>query len=143
MPDLKFNLDVVDNWPPVNTEVVPCIKVGSNYQIDASPLFIKGLSKGDLVKVEDSEVSEIIFNWEVVKESGNSTIWLLRLKGSPDIKSKLEYLRFIGCDTASLPQYGSYSITVPSKCFIELVDDCLDELNEDEVAVAYPVFRHE
>ena len=143
MLELNFNLNVVDNWPPVSKEALPCTKIGDKYRIEAVPLFIKGLSIGDILEVRLSEISGMVDNWKIVEKSGNSTIWLLRLKGNPDIESKLEYLKFLGCNTASLTKLGCYAISVPKNCFIDLVDHCLDELDENMVGIAYPSFRHE
>lgn len=52
---LTFRLDVVDGWPPVAAEGIPCFHDGGAYRIRVPPLFVKGLSAGDVIEVLDED----------------------------------------------------------------------------------------
>ena len=62
--ELHFILNVVDEWPPVAIEGVPCIQVEGGYRIETPPLFVKGLSVGDVISAE--------FNLDGTSRHGNS-----------------------------------------------------------------------
>ena len=142
MNELLFVLDVKDGWPPVAVECLPCKPLADGFLIEEAPLFIKNLSAGDIISAKFDDERRVI-SWEHLKESGRSTIWLLRLAKTDSIMDVLEDLRALGCNTVRLPQFGCYSIDVPEECAIADVDACLAKLNHAEVAVAFPSFRHE
>jgi len=49
--ELHFRLKMDDDWPPVALEGVPCSQVPGGYRVEAPPLFVKGLSCGDIISV--------------------------------------------------------------------------------------------
>lgn len=140
--ELHFPLEVEDEWPPVSLEGVLVTYVGtSQYRIETPPLFVKGLSVGDVINaIIDSK--ENIKSWQHVIHSGHSTIWLHRLDEPSEIKRVLEKLEEYGCQAIRLPQAGCYSVDVPESLDIKIVDEVLGTLDSDKVAVAYPSFRH-
>lgn len=140
--NLTFALEVDDGWPPVAVEVLPCEAVENGYRIDAAPLFVKGLSVNDVIRPEVDDSGRVL-SWMHVEYSTRSTIWLLRIAETDRIAVVLKQLRGLGCNTVQLPNCGCYSIDVPGACAIHEVDRILSELDKDQVAVAYPSFRHQ
>lgn len=140
--NLSFVLDVDDDWPPVSIESIPCKVVDDGYQVQAAPLFVKNISVDDVIEVNLDSFG-YVDSWNCIKQSENSTIWILRLAEENRIESTLENLRGLGCNTVRLPQYGIYSVDVPGNVGIAEIDKCLAELDPECVAIAYPSFRHE
>jgi hypothetical protein len=140
--ELPFILTVEDGWPPVGIEVLPCTRIAECYRVEVPPLFVKNLSKGDLIAVSLTEHGQVS-SWRHVRRSGHTTIWLLRLAACDLIDPVLEQLRALDCFTVRLPEYGSYSVDVPPERAIEDVEACLAQLDSERVAVAYPSFRHD
>ena len=139
--ELHFCLDVEDEWPPVSIEGVLVTAVEGQFRIETPPLFVKGLSVGDILNVNfDSEKN--VTSWQHVSRSNRSTIWLMRLSEPANIEKTLDELESHHCQVIKLPSLGSYSIDVPESCEMKIIDECLAQLNEDKVAIAYPSFRH-
>lgn len=139
--DLKFPLVVDDDWPPVQIEALISKRSGNNYCIEVAPFFVKGLSYEDVISVLFDDHGQVA-QWEYIKQSGNSTIWLAQLDDAPALEKVLSNLRDLGCHTARLQQFKIYSINVPASVEIADVDACIAQLVESTVAVAYPSFRH-
>lgn len=137
-----FLLDVVDGWPPVAAESLPFEKTTKGWRLLVPPLYLKKLSVGDVLEIKQRAGK--VSAWKHLTRSSNSTIWMLSMKASADKKAHglLAKLNAIGCQTVSLPKLSSYSISVPATVSIEHVDQILAKRNEDEIAVAYPSFRH-
>ncbi|HTF94531.1 MAG TPA: DUF4265 domain-containing protein [Cellvibrio sp.] len=140
--ELLFILDVEDNWPPVSVEGLHCKNVGGSYQIKTAPLFVKNISVNDVISVTFDRSGKVS-SWQHVEKSKRSIVWLLRTKNTQCIDDVLRGLRALSCNTVQLPQYGSYSIDIPEDLAIHKVDECLERLNVDCVAIAYSSFRHE
>jgi hypothetical protein len=138
---LKFALQVEDDWPPVGSESLPFEEIGGGYKCLSVPLFVKGLSVLDVVKIEKDE-DGFVRSWRHVYKSGNSTVWLLRLAGTPSIETSLSKLRSLQCNTSGITEFGCYAIDVPAAVAIADVDAVLDGLNSELVAVAFPSMRH-
>jgi hypothetical protein len=138
--ELMFVLDVDDGWPPVAKECMPCTELGSDYRIEVPPLFIKGLSVGDVISVERNDEGEVVA-WSHVKESGRSTVWIM-VTGDQSIVGTIECLKKLKCNVAEFEPYRYFAIDVPEECSVERLDECLDGLDEDHASVAYPSFRH-
>jgi len=139
--ELRFSLDVQKNWPPVAVEALPFEVCSTGYLSTVPPLFVKGLSVGDVI-VPQVDGEGFVSAWRHVSKSPNSVVWLLRIAPTEQIEEVLANLRALTCNTASLPQAGVYSIDVPGRVQFENVDAILATLNSDEVAAAYPSFRH-
>lgn len=137
-----FPLEVVDGWPPVAAEGLPFEKTTKGWRLLVPPLYVKKLSVDDVLQIEQRAGN--VSSWKHVARSGNTTIWMLSLKTSGDKKALalLDKLNALGCQTVALPKLSSYSISVPAKLAIEKVDKILAKRKGDEVAVAYPSFRH-
>jgi hypothetical protein len=140
--ELKFSLDVEDGWPPVAVEGLPFTKIDDTYRLETSPLFVKDLSVGDVIAPIFDE-NGFISTWVYKKKSNRTTIWLLRIADGGNIEKVLAQLRTLDCNTVQLPQYGCFSIDVPAECPISTIDSCLEQLDRERVAIAYPSYRHE
>jgi hypothetical protein len=138
---LCFSLDVDDGWPPVAVEGLPFDVSLAGYVLTVPPLFIKDLSVGDIIAADVGE-GGLVASWRHVSRSSNSVVWLLRIGRTEQIEATLEDLRALGCNTASFPSGGSYSIDVPGNVSIASVDGILEHLDSERVARAYPSFRH-
>lgn len=142
--ELAFVLNVEDGWPPVAIEGLPATLVKDGYRVETPPLFVKGLSVGDVIQVV-RDAGGNVSSWSHLSKSRRTTIWLLRIAklNSDEIQRVLKELRALKCNTVQLPRFGSYSIDVPEDCAIEDVDACLEKVDQTRVAIAYPSFRHE
>jgi hypothetical protein len=138
---LQFPLDIEDGWPPVGSESIPFGVVLEGLEALAAPLFVKDLSAHDIIDVEKDEEG-YVRSWKHIRRSGHSTIWLLRIAQTDDIPAYLDKVRSLGCNTASLEQFGCYSIDVPGSIAIADVDEVLSCLGDDKVAIAYASMRH-
>jgi hypothetical protein len=47
--ELVFALAPEEGWPPVATECLPCMRSGDGFRILVAPLFVKGVSVGDVI----------------------------------------------------------------------------------------------
>jgi hypothetical protein len=137
---LLFSIEESDGWPPVSSECLEFVRTEGEYELLSVPLFIKGLSRGDVLSVSFDQ-SGMVNDWKILKPSQNTTIWILKL-GDIDLNKILGNLHSIGCNTVSLDELGAYAVDVPSEVKIANVDDLLSYLDKDSVAVAYPSFRH-
>jgi hypothetical protein len=144
MTKLIFQLDVEDGWPPVAAEVMECTLVDKSFRIESAPLFLKGLSVGDLIIAAPDEEGRV-WDWEHLAKSDRTTIWLARLSPAAqgEIDATLSKLRALGCNITSSQMLGCFAVDVPADCSIEEVDGCLATLAPDRVAVAFPSFRHD
>lgn len=137
---LSFPLEEEDGWPPVSVECLPFRKVGDHYEVLDAPLFIKDMSVGDVLSV--TLEADLVRAWRHVKRSDRSTFWLARLQAANQIDIVLGELRELGCNTVGAPALGTYAIDVPEAVEIGLVDNILDKLDREAVAIAYPSMRH-
>lgn len=139
--ELHFSLDVVDEWPPVAIEGILCIEVDDGYRIESPPLFIKGLSVGDVISIELDPADNVIA-WQVLVYSSRTTVWILRTGPKDNISTVVRDLQAIDCKVVELPTLGCYSVDVPAEVCIDNVDACLAQLDTSSTAVAFPSFRH-
>lgn len=138
---LSFALQQEDDWPPFAVECLPCACEPDGYRIESPPLFVKALSCGDVITIDEDEHGNVV-SWSYVHESDRTTIWLARMAKTDAIEPLLEKLRRLNCNTVDLSEYGRYSIDVPAECPMNKVDALLATLDESKVAVAFPSFRH-
>ena len=141
MTKLPFLLEVDEDWPPIALEVLPCERTAQGYRVLSAPLFIKCLSVGDVIDVTLDDVGHVTA-WRHVSQSNHTNIWLLRIAKTDEIACVLDRLRSLGCDTVRLEAYGCYAIDVPGHRAIGDIGACLSTLNRNNVAIAYPSFRH-
>ena len=138
---LKFSLDVEDGWPPVAVESLPFRAQHDGYELLTVPLFVKELSVGDVIAVVEL-TNDLVAAWRHVHRSTNTTIWLLRLRPTNQIKTVLAEVRELGCNTSTFEPGGSFAIDLPASIPVQAVDELLSRLDSEAVAVAYPSFRH-
>lgn len=141
MVSLQFILNIEEDWPPVGSESLQFRKLTFGYECLSVPIFIKDLSVGDVINVEING-SGFVSSWTHFARSKRSTIWLLRIATNDQIEPCLERLRFLGCNTTSVVEFGCYAIDVPKNLSISDVDQVLESLDPSSVAVAFPSMRH-
>jgi Domain of unknown function (DUF4265) len=141
--ELNFALSMHDGWPPLAVEGVPCTKQSEIFRVEAPPLFVNGISVGDIIDVTFDEQRNVRA-WQHHFKSGRTTVWLLRTAqgAEPEIDATLSELASMECNVVRLPEVGAYSVDVPESCDIKKVDAYLALLDRSRVAVAFPSFRH-
>ena len=140
MEKLLFALDIEDGWPPVGAEGVWCEKVGDNYQLKNVPFFIPGLAAEDVFKAELDPVNEHIFEFEIIKESGHSVVWVMN-NIDLDLTDFIKNLKSLGCCYEGFPRFSLASIDIPPTVDIDVVNGLIDEYEEAGIDFAFPVWR--
>lgn len=140
MSELIFKLETDDGWPPVVKECIVYSDCELGCQVEVAPLFIKDLSVGDVIKVDKGVFGDVI-SWEHVERSNRSTVWIM-VYGDYSIEKFLDALKSFGCNVERFEEYQYFAIDVPPECSAERLDECLEGLDEDRSAVAFPSFRH-
>ena len=135
-----FVLDVDDGWPPVAKECMPVTSCSDGFRLEVSPLFIKNMSRGDVISVTRNEYEEVT-SWKIVSPSSHSTVWIMA-HGDKSIDDALERLKALRCNIVNFEEYRYYSVDVPPECSVDQLDSCFVDLGEDEASVAFPSFRH-
>jgi hypothetical protein len=101
------------------------------------PLFVKGIAYRDEIKVVKDE-SGYAKEWEVVKPSGNSLIWIFEREPS----SVLDELSQIGCGIESGEFTKLSAVNVPPTIGFNVIEATLKPYEDiDKISVAYPVDR--
>jgi len=145
MRELLFSLEQdEDDWPPFAVEGIWCQPSDGLYRVKTCPLFVKGLSVDDAIRVKQDDHGDVR-SFSVIAPSGNSTIWLIFWDRSA-IDVTLQQMRLTGCQTTG-PLEGMEaklcSINVPANIDFAEVDALLKPLEASErVAVAHPSHRH-
>ena len=142
MEKVRFALDVDDEWPPVATESVWCLRSGSLYELNNAPFFIQGLAFGDKFLAEPDPVNGCVFDFEVVEASGNSLVWVLNNDDLDFTKSK-EELSALGCRVEGFPQFNLFAVDVPASVDAAAISSLVDQMEQRGYAIAFPVWRHE
>ncbi|MBV6860061.1 DUF4265 domain-containing protein [Xanthomonas perforans] len=138
--ELMFRLEVEDDWPPVAKECLVCTVVSPGYRIEVPPFFIKEMSVGDLITIQRDSEGDVV-SWSHLVKSSRSTLWLMAY-GDYSVEGVLDGLKRLGCNVEDLKQFRYFSIDVPEDCSLADLDQCLDGLDEENSALAYPSFRH-
>ena len=142
MEKVLFALEVEDGWPPVATEGVWCERVNGNYKLKNVPFFISGLAMDDTFTAEPDAVNEHIFEYEILKESGRSVVWLMNNKRL-DISEFIKKIKALGCRYESLTQYSLGAIDVPPSIDVTQFYQAIDEYEAKGLDFAFPVWRLE
>ena len=142
MIKISFALDIANDWPPVGSESVWCDEIDGGYKLLNAPFFINGLAAGDVFSAEIDKVNQHVFDFTVIKHSVHSLVWLMNMSES-NLDSGLAELRQIGCNTEGFSKFDLYSVDVPPTVELSKLDKILSHLENQEVAVAYPVWRFE
>ncbi|MEC4595260.1 DUF4265 domain-containing protein [Nitrospirillum amazonense] len=142
---LQFPLEIEEGWPPVAVESlpfekVPCEGMPNGYRALTAPLYVRGMSVGDIIMVQ-VDAAGLVQSWRHLHQSSHSTVWLLRMRAT-ELDLGLEALRRLGCHTVSAPQLSSYAIDVPPSVALAQVDAIIDTFDPEAVAAAFPSLRH-
>lgn len=137
-----FALDIEDGWPPVGAEGVWVENVEGNYQLKNIPFFIPNLALDDVFQAELDPVNEHIFEYEIIKRSGNSVAWLMNNQRI-DIGDFIQKIKSLGCEYESFPKFSLGSINVPESVDIDQLDKVIDEYEALGLDFAFPVWHFE
>eukprot|EP01037_Dinobryon_pediforme_P006398 gene6398-6464_t len=120
-----------------------CEPEGNLHRLRTFPLFVKGVAYDDLLSV-DTDVTGDVTRYQVMKPSGNSTMWLIISEQSLRERVLTE-LNDLGCGITEGPEAFETLAAVNIQPHVRLseIDSVLDPLIEKGVvAVAYPALRH-
>lgn len=140
MSVLVFQLNVVDEWPPVAKESMAVEDVSTGHMVIVPPFFLHDMSVGDVIDV-DRDGAGVVVDWRHVTKSRRSTVWVLAKSGA-NIEPVLDKLKALGCNIERFEEVRYFAIDVPETCSLEALDDCLDAVAEDEAAIVFPSLRH-
>ncbi len=129
-----------DGWPPVATECLPFTAHGSEFELLNPPLFVEKLSVGDRITIESQE-DPLVLEWSHVSKSRHSTAWVIAY-GETCIDEELAALRAAGCGTVRFSQMKLVAIDVPAEVSADVFDQSFQAFKPDQVAIAYPSWRH-
>ena len=134
-----------DGWPPAAVECLWCEPQGDHYRVETCPLFVKGISVGDLIDVQKDDQGDVV-SFCVVRPSKNTTLWIIFWDESK-VEPTLQELHKLDCDTTG-PLEGwktkLCSVNVPSSTSMTDVDALLEPLEElEQIALACPSNRHD
>ena len=141
MEKVKFALNIEEEWPPVSSESVWCERIGENYKVLNAPFFIPDLAYGDVFSAVPDNVNQHVFEFEVIEQSGHSLIWLINT-GQIEISKELESISELGCKYEGFPSFNLIAVDVPPNVNADALDLIIESLELQEIAVAYPVWRH-
>lgn len=119
-----------DDYPPFAAESVWGIYRGDNaYQIDNTPYYVHGVSKGDRVQVQlDGEERVAV---RVVSQGGHSTI---RVYASDrGVKTRIiSQLQEYGAFCLSSQELSLFAVDIPAGCDFSLIDNYLSSIADGE-----------
>ena len=114
-----------DGYPPDKWESLWAFEVEPDaYSIDNIPIFVKGISSGDVVAAEQ-EGAELRFK-RLIRPSANS-VFRLYLSDVSDAKAARESFRKLGCESEQSHIPKLVAIEIPGTAPIEPVAALLDE----------------
>ena len=141
--ELLFRIEREDDWPPAAVEGIWVEPVGGAFRALTCPLFVGGLSVGDLFEPDLADDGEVV-SFRLIRPSQHSTVWVLA--DDPEPRESLRTaLEAIGCDTVGLSGLipALIAIDVPPSVALDAVDALLDRPARDgHISVAYPSLRH-
>jgi len=141
--ELLFKLEHEDDWPPAAVEGIYGEQRDGSFLALTCPLFVKGLSVGDLIAPQFDDTGEVI-GFEVLEPSQHSTVWMIA--SDQTLREKLlAALRELGCNTVSAPasMRSLCAVDVPGEVGIADVDLVLGSFERaGQISLAYPSFRH-
>jgi hypothetical protein len=125
---------------PVKTESLWCELVDGYYKIKNIPMFILNLAYGDLVEIEDVGDNEYQVS-EMIKSSGNSTIWIQINKKKNVVLDKLKALK-CRVESGAFDELCAINITATTEW--APISKYLDLLEEtDDIVALYASFNHD
>lgn len=126
MEKIFFNLNVIDDYPPVSVESVWSEKLDGNiFKIKNIPFYTKEASLDDDVSVDRGVDGEWVFKG-VVTASDNSTLRIVFFEvGEREVEKILEELVNVGCAWEGMGA-RFYSVNIPGKVNLDDVLLLLD-----------------
>lgn len=137
-----FDLEVSDNWPPVDAESLWLEKADAGYIIRTIPYFIRNISLGDIVEIEqlDNARAKLI---RIVEQSENSTIWLYFKSQFERVDEVLTKLSAAGIVYEGGGIAGYYALTlypdIPLRTFDSII---IPYESSGWVEIVYGAMRH-
>lgn len=131
-----------DDHPPVSAESLWGIqKEDSTYEIDNSPYYIYGVSKGDWVLARPKNGELMAIN--VVRQGGHSTMRVF----ANDPKKKLliiSKLEELGAKCSSTRELSLFSVDIPRNSDFSKIDEYLSSITDGEnIAYEDACIQHE
>lgn len=111
-----------DGYPPYTQEEVDAYRVeGDLWRIDAAPVFVYGLARGDVVRTRRDE-DRNLWATEIVSSEGNWCARVVLRSGDRDI---LDPLVTLGCEIYPT-DFGLHVVDVSSRTEVEPILAALD-----------------
>jgi hypothetical protein len=110
--EIRFPLDVDDDWPPVSIEGLPFNVSPLGYVLTVPPLFIRDLSVGDVIAAEVS-IEGLVTSFRYVSRSDNSVVWLLRIGETQEIDGILNHCELWDVEQLVFLPQGSIRLMCP------------------------------
>lgn len=127
---------------PVSVEWLWFDDENGNFRLKNIPFFVDEVSYDDVVSLVKVE-PDLYQIGEVVRPSGNSTVWLLT-KEEIAGREVLNAISKLGCGVEGGVLHGYYAVNVPSAISLGEVMDILAPFKDaGAISVDYPSIRHE
>ncbi len=141
MMKFGFNTESVNGWPPFEVEHIWLDLTDDGYVVKNTPFYTRGISYED--KIEIVSIDGIyIDSWNLMKSSGNSTVWVMEIKKNA-FKNILRRIQSIDCLVEAGIPNGYYSVTVPLGVRISQFEELINKVvSNKQVSVAYATLRH-
>jgi len=120
-----------EGYPPVSTEAIWGERVGVNqYQVDNIPYYVYGVSKGDVVKVENISGEHVVSG--VIMRGGHSTLRVY----VEEQRRKSEVVQAIAerggvCSVSS--EFSLFPVDIPPEVDFRAIDEYLSSIADDEL----------
>lgn len=100
------------------------------FRIDSIPYYVTALATDDIVHAEYDDEEEMLTYRNMVKESGNSTIWVVIVNDEIDIEDVQQIFFDMNCESASLSE-RFFTMEVKAEINYLKVKDKLNALKAD------------
>ncbi|WP_213937205.1 DUF4265 domain-containing protein [Pseudomonas sp. dw_612] len=119
-----------DDYPPVSSESIWGVFKGEQtYEIDNTPYYVYGVSKGDWVLARPD--GEELIAARVVKQGGHSTIRVFA-SNSNDKSKIIARLQLFGASCSSNQELSLFSVDIPAGCDFSEIDSYLASIADGE-----------
>ena len=123
-----------DNYPPVTAESLwGILRAPGIYEIDNTPYYTYGISKGDYVSTIETNGHLTASN--IVQQGGHSTLRVFA-GNSCSKKSIIDAIQEMGATCSSTEGMSLFSVDIPAECNFWAIDEYLTAISDDE-NVAY------
>lgn len=136
-----FDLEVVDDYPPVASEGVWCTPLeNGDFQVDNIPFYVPGLALGDIVSAEEED--GVLFGTGVTDQNGHSTVRVVFFNAAvvDEVRALLEAS---GCSWESMKDSSFTAVDVPPEVDYDKVIEILtvradtDDLDFEESCIQH------